>query len=306
LKTHEGKCQCQSYCRSKSIVDCRLEKSHKRKKKQHKSKKNHDDTSVNRSTRSTSNEKHLPPPLPSSSPPPPPPPPTSQSSLYDDLDETTTMTSPIVKTNLSLSHSPPPVMPTILRQGSRSRLNPVEQLVPSSVIRSGKQTNKLDAGKYSPILTNPSNDELATKKFEEQLALLDANAPKSAIVNWDQTSGSEDDDRVERIFQMNGITALTGPIQFKLNRTQTLPLKTSPVSNETMLNDNETMSLTNTMKKKRLHKPTELLASSRVSRTPSSSSSLSDVEKTTKMKKNKKKKITTSTSCLHFIVLLFH
>lgn len=72
--------------------------------------------------------------------------------------------------------------------------------------------------------------------------------------NWDHSSGgSEEDEQIERICRMNN----TGPIQFKFNRTQNLPLKTSPVLNDVTTNEDETMPLMNSTKKKRLHKPND-------------------------------------------------
>jgi hypothetical protein len=218
-----------------------LGKSRKRKKKQHKSKKNQEEKILDPPA----------PPLPPSDektlPPPPPPPP---SNLYDDLDTTSAS---IVKTNLSLSHSPPPVIPTILRQGSRSTTK--EQLVPSSVLRTTKQINR----NHSPTSTTNLNhtEDLATKQFEEQLALLDTTSSKLTMNNWDHSSGgSEEDEQIERICRMNNTGSISGPIQFKFNRTQNLPLKTSPVSNDIGVNEEEILPIMNS-KKKRLHKPND-------------------------------------------------
>ena len=187
------------------FIESSLDKSHKRKKKQHKSKKDHLDA----------------PPLPPSDgqqvPPPPPP---------DD------------PSTLPLPQSPPPVMPTILRQGSRSRVNTIEQTLPRPM----------------------ENEDSAAKQFEEQLALLDGNSSKLNLNHWEQTtSGSEEDEQVERICRMNNTTTIAGPIQFKLIRSQTLPLKTSPVSNEILTNDDDIDTPMNLNKKKRLHKPEESL-----------------------------------------------
>jgi hypothetical protein len=209
-------------------------------------------------------------------PPPPPPPPPS---LYDDLDEKITTSNSIVKTNLSLSHSPPPVIPSILRQGSRSTTK--EQLVPSSVLRTTKSSNL----NHSPTSTTNSNnpEDLATKKFEEQLALLDATSSKLTMNNWDHSSGgSEEDEQIERICRMNNTGSISGPIQFKFNRTQNLPLKTSPVSNDIGTNEEETIPLINSTKKKRLHKPNDPSNSSH------SSSSADENEKKSSTKKQKK------------------
>lgn len=253
-----------------------LEKSRKRKKRQHKSKKNHNETN--------NNPPPLPPPDEKTVPPPPPPPPTSD--LYDDIDEKITTSNSIVKTNLSLSHSPPPVMPNILRQGSRSTTK--EQLVPSSVLRTTKQTNlNNDTNKHSPTSTTNLNstdtEDLATKKFEEQLALLDATSSKLTMNNWDHSSdGSVEDEQIERICRMNNTGSISGPIQFKFNRTQNLPLKTSPVSNDIANNEDETIPLMNSTKKKRLHKPNDPSNSS-----PHSSSSADENEKKNQTKKQK-------------------
>jgi hypothetical protein len=260
---------------SKSNSKNHDEKSRKRKKRQHKSKKNHD-------------EKHEtidePPPLPPSdekTPPPPPPPSPSPpiSNLYAGVDENITTSTPVVKTNLLLSHSPPPVMPKILRQGSRARLTTKEQLVPSSAIRTTNDNNKL-----SPTsTTNLTNTEdLATKKFEEQLALLDASSSKLTMNNWDQSSGgSEEDEQIERICRMNNTGSISGPIQFKFNRTQNPLLKTSPVSNDVPNNEEETVPIMNSTKKKRLHKPNDPPSSSH------SSLSGDENEKKTRTKKQK-------------------
>lgn len=254
-------------------------KSRKRKKKEHKSKKN-------------TVEKHdNPPPLPPSDEkvPPPPPPPLPTSNLYDDLEENITTSDSVVKTSLSLPHSPPPVMPNILRQGSRPTTK--EQLVPSSVIRSTKSSN----ANHSPTSTTNSHlpEDLATKKFEEQLALLDATSSKLTMNHWDQSSGgSEEDEQIERICRMNNTGSISGPIQFKFNRTQNVPLKTSPASNDMATNEDETVPLMNSTKKKRLHKPND------PSNSPHSSSSADENET-----KNGRKKVKTSESTCKEIFL---
>jgi len=85
------------------------------------------------------------------------------------------------------------------------------------------------------------------------LALLDGQSTK-----WDHnTSGSEEEDQIDRICRMNNTAALAGPIQFKFNRTQNVPLKTSPATNDVLNNDEETNTPSNSNKKKRLHKPDE-------------------------------------------------
>ena len=245
-------------------------KSRKRKKKEHKSKKN--------TVEKTDNP---PPPLPPSDeklPPPPPPPPPS-SNLYDDLDENITTSDSVVKTSLSLSHSPPPVMPNILRQGSRATTK--EQLVPSSVIRSTKSSN----ANHSPTSTTNSHhpEDLATKKFEEQLALLDATSSKLTMNHWEQSSdGSEEDEQIERICRMNNTGSISGPIQFKFNRTQNVPLKTSPALNDMATNEEESVPSMNATKKKRLHKPND------PSNSLHSSSSADENEKKSGRKKVKK------------------
>jgi hypothetical protein len=170
-------------------------------------------------------------------------------------------------------------MPKILRQGSRARLTTKEQLVPSSAIRTTNDNNKL-----SPTsTTNLTNTEdLATKKFEEQLALLDASSSKLTMNNWDQSSGgSEEDEQIERICRMNNTGSISGPIQFKFNRTQNLLLKTSPVSNDVPNNEEEIVPIMNSTKKKRLHKPNDPPSSSH------SSLSGDENEKKTRTKKQK-------------------
>lgn len=150
-------------------------------------------------------------------------------------------------------------MPTILRQGSRNRATAIEQLVPSSVVRTNKVPNN-DNTKVSPTSTtnlNPTED-LAKKKFEEQLALLDASSSKLKMNTSDQSSNeSEEDEQIERICRMNNTGSISGPIQFKFNRTQNAPLKTSPVSNDVENNDDENVPLMNSTKKKRLHMPND-------------------------------------------------
>jgi hypothetical protein len=176
-------------------------------------------------------------------------------------------------------------MPTILRQGSRSRLTIIEQLVPSSVARTTKLTNNENHDKLSPNSTTNSNDpeDLATKKFEEQLALLDATSSKLTMNNSDQSSGgSEEDEQIERICRMNNTGSIAGPIQFKFNRTQNLPLKTSPVSNDMGTNEEEIVAIVNSTKKKRLHKPND------PSNSPHSSSSTDENENKIRTKKQKK------------------
>lgn len=85
------------------------------------------------------------------------------------------------------------------------------------------------------------------------MALLDGQSTK-----WDHnTSGSEEEDQIDRICRMNNTAALAGPIQFKFNRTQNVPLKTSPATNDVLNNDEETNTPSNSNKKKRLHKPDE-------------------------------------------------
>jgi hypothetical protein len=170
-------------------------------------------------------------------------------------------------------------MPTILRQGSRTTTK--EQLVPSSVLRTTKHN---ETNKHSPTSTTNLNnsEDLATKKFEEQLALLDATSSKLTMNNWDHSSGgSEEDEQIERICRMNNTGSISGLIQFKLNRTQNLPLKTSPVSNDIGINEEETIPLMNTTKKKRLHKPNDPSNSSH------SSSSADENEKINRTKKQK-------------------
>jgi hypothetical protein len=175
-------------------------------------------------------------------------------------------------------------MPTILRQGSRSTTK--EQLVPSSVLRTTKQTNiNNETNKLSPTSTTNSNntEDLATKQFEEQLALLDTTSSKLTMNNWDHSSGgSEEDEQIERICRMNNTGSISGPIQFKFNRTQNLPLKTSPVSNDIGNNEEETIPLMNSTKKKRLHKPND------PSNTSHSSSSADENEDKNRTKKQKK------------------
>lgn len=135
----------------------------------------------------------------------------------------------VVKNDLSLSHSPPPVLPTILRQSSQSRTTSIEQMIPTSVLRSQKQNE-----------TKISVEHPATKMFEEQLALLDAKSSNSTTINnWEQSSGSEEDEQIERICRMNNTKTISGPIQFKLNRTHHLPLKQSPAANETTNTEDE-------------------------------------------------------------------
>jgi hypothetical protein len=262
---------------SKSSSKSREGKSRKRKKKQHKSKKNHNETIID------------PPPLPPldqevSPPPPPPSSPPTISSLYDDLDEKITISNSIVKTNLLISHSPPPVMPTILRQGPRSTTK--EQLVPSSVLRTAKQTNtNNETNKLSPTSTTNSNhtEDLAAKNFEEQLALLDPTSSKLTMNNWDHSSGgSEEDEQIERICRMNNTGSISGPIQFKFNRTQNLPLKTSPVSNDVGNNEEETIPSMKSTKKKRLHKPND---------PPNNSHSSSSADENEKKNQTKKQKL---------------
>lgn len=173
-------------------------------------------------------------------------------------------------------------MPNILRQGSRSTTK--EQLVPSSVLRSAKSSNN----NHSPTSTTNSHhpDDLATKRFEEQLALLDASSSKLTMSNWDQSSdGSEEDEQIERICRMNNTGSISGPIQFKFNRTQNIPLKTPPALNDIGINEDETVPLMNSTKKKRLHKPNDP--------SNSSHSSLSADENDTK---SGRKKIKTSES----------
>ena len=176
-------------------------------------------------------------------------------------------------------------MPTILRQGSRSRLTTIEQLVPSSVARTTKLTNNEHNNKLSPTSTTHINnsEDIATKKFEEQLALLDATSSKLTMNNSDQSSGgSEEDEQIERICRMNNTGSISGPIQFKFNRTQNLPLKTSPVSNDIGNNEDETVPIMNSTKKKRLHKPND------PSNSPHSSSSVDENENKIRTKKQKK------------------
>ncbi|UJR36890.1 hypothetical protein I4U23_029603 [Adineta vaga] len=178
-------------------------------------------------------------------------------------------------------------MPTILRQGSRTRLIMKEQLVPSSVIQTSTNQTNDHNNKNSPIsATSTSHSEhLATQKFEEQLALLDATSSKLTMNNWDHSSGgSEEDEQIERICRMNNTGSISGPIQFKFNRTQNLPLKTSPVSNDVGNNEEETVPITISMKKKRLHKPNDP--------TSSSHSSLSGDEIEKQTSQTKKQKIT--------------
>jgi hypothetical protein len=174
-------------------------------------------------------------------------------------------------------------MPTILRQGSRSTTK--EQLVPSSVLRTSKQTTiNNETNKHSPTSTTNLNntEDLATKKFEEQLALLDATSSKLTMNNWDHSSGgSEEDEQIERICRMNNTGSISGPIQFKFNRTQSLPLKTSPVSNDIGNNEDETVPTMNSTKKKRLHKPNDPSNGSH------SSSSADENEKNIRTKKQK-------------------
>mgnify|MGYP001066325155 FL=1 len=154
-------------------------------------------------------------------------------------------------TDIPLSQSPPLLIPKILRDGSRSVVK--EQLVPSSVLRSAKQA----ANHHSPTSTN--TEDLATKQFEEQLALLDASSSKLIMNNHsDQSaSGSEEDEQLNRICRMNNISGVGGPIQIKFNRTQNVPLKNSPMSNDVAENDDESTSVNHVTKKKRLHKLTE-------------------------------------------------
>jgi hypothetical protein len=173
-------------------------------------------------------------------------------------------------------------MPTILRQGSRSTTK--EQLVPSSVLRTTKQTNT----NHSPTSTTNLNntEDLATKKFEEQLALLDATSSKLTMNNWDHSSGgSEEDEQIERICRMNNTGSISGPIQFKFNRTQSLPLKTSPVSNDIGNNEDETVPTMNSTKKKRVHKPNDPSNGSH------SSSSADENEKNIRTKKQKQSEV---------------
>lgn len=127
-------------------------------------------------------------------------------------------------------------MPKILREGSRSVTK--EQLVPSSVLRSAKQVQ------------NNHVDDLATKKFEEELALLDASSSKLIMNHSDQSaSGSEEDEQLNRICRMNNVTGTAGPIQFKFNRTQNVPLKNSPMSNDVAVNEDETVPMNQITKK---------------------------------------------------------
>ena len=186
---------------------------------------------------------------------------------------------------MALSQSPPPVMPKILRQGPRSREMTIEQLVPSSAVRKTKVTNSSNENtKVSPTsTTNTHNTEdLAKKNFEQQLALLDATSSKLTMNNSEQSSGgSEEDEQIERICRMNNTGSIAGPIQFKLNRTQNLPLKTSPVLNDMGINEEETAPITTFKKKKRLHKPND----------PSSSShSISSADENDKKARTKKQK----------------
>ncbi len=142
-----------------------------------------------------------------------------------------------------------------------------------------------EINKLSPKSTTNSDhiEDLASKKFEEQLALLDATSSKLTMNNWDHSSGgSEEDEQIERICRMNNTGSISGPIQFKFNRTQNLPLKTSPVSNDIGNNEEETIPLMNSTKKKRLHKPND------PSNNSHSSSSADENEKQIRTKKPKK------------------
>jgi hypothetical protein len=85
-------------------------------------------------------------------------------------------------------------------------------------------------------------------------------------------------------------TDQSGPIQFKFNRTQNLPLKTSAVSNDIGMNEEETIPLMHSTKKKRLYKPND------PSTSPHSSSSADENEKKFSTKKQKK-----SESMLHIV-----
>jgi hypothetical protein len=187
------------------------------------------------------------------------------------------------------------VIPSILRQGSRSTTK--EQLVPSSVLRTTKATNL----NHSPTSTTNSNnpEDLATKKFEEQLALLDASSSKLTMNNWDHSSGgSEEDEQIERICRMNNTGSISGPIQFKFNRTQNLLLKTSPVSNDIGMNEEETIPLMNSTKKKRLHKPNDPSNSSH------SSSSADENENKFSTKKQKKSEMIYARRFYYFSIAL--
>jgi hypothetical protein len=142
------------------------------------------------------------------------------------------------------------------------------------------ETNKL-----SPTSTTNTDhtQDLATKQFEEQLELFHATSSKLTMDKWDHSSGgSEEDEQIERICRMNNTGSISGPIQFKFNRTQNLPLKTSPVSNDIGNNEEETIPLMNSTKKKRLHKPND------PSNTSHSSSSADENEDKNRTKKQKK------------------
>ncbi|CAF0810505.1 unnamed protein product [Adineta ricciae] len=226
-----------------------LEKSRKHKKKHHQSKKS--------SAEKRDYNDDAPPLPPDETIPPPPPPPLPLSNSLDETEESSTTNDLVMKTNLPLSRSPPPVMPNILRQGSRPRLIAKEQLVPSPVMQCN-ETN--ENSKSSPTSTTNTNhtEDLAAKKFEEQLALLDATSSKLTMNNWEQSSeGSEGDEQIERICRMNNTGSITGPIQFKFNRTQHLPLKTSAVSNDVANNEEEPEPVVMSTRKKRLHKPND-------------------------------------------------
>ena len=125
-------------------------------------------------------------------------------------------------------------------------------MIPPSVMRSNKQQTNSTENEHSPKLKN-SHEDPATKKFEEELALLDATSSKLTMNNWDHTSGSEEDEKIEKICRMNNATT----VQFKFNRTQNVPLKTSPASNDMMgVEDDATVNAQPT-KKKRLYGPDE-------------------------------------------------
>ncbi|CAF1278419.1 unnamed protein product [Adineta ricciae] len=245
---------------SKSSSRDREEKSRKHKKKHHRSKKS---SSEKRDYNDDDDAPPLPPPPPPDETiPPPPPPPLPLSNSLDETEESSTTNGIVMKTNLPLSRSPPPVMPNILRQGSRPRLIAKEQLVPSPVMQSN-ETN--ENSKSSPTSTTNTNhtEDLATKKFEEQLALLDATSSKLTMNNWEQSSeGSEEDEQIERICRMNNTGSISGPIQFKFNRTQHLPLKTSAVSNDVANNEEEPEPVVMSTRKKRLHKPNDPITGS--------------------------------------------
>ena len=113
--------------------------------------------------------------------------------------------------------------------------------------------------------------------------MLDATSSKLTMNNLDQTSGSEEDEQIERICRMNNTATISGPIQFKFNRTQNLPLKASLVSNDMLANDDEIVPVMVSSKKKRLHRPDDPSTNS-----PSSASD-GDKEPTKKRKASESK-----------------